>query len=166
MLSGPPFRLAFVFKINSLILSSFPFTSFHLVKTSRSAFSWLYAILCVKLSKNITKWLLFVIIQVFRAHFAINLFHLRRNEIKNKKNTKSRHIQIDHLFNLAYKQCSGIVIYIYIYNITSNLDSISFVPYPPPPPPPLKADVICVSPLMPIRNITLISEFEPVKAES
>ena len=59
-----------------------------------------------------------------------------------------------------------IYIYIYIYNITSNLDSISFLPYPPPPPPPLKADVICVSTLMPIRNITLISEFEPVKAES
>ena len=42
MLSGPSFRSAFVFSINSLILSGFPLTSFHLAEASLSAFSWLY----------------------------------------------------------------------------------------------------------------------------
>ena len=41
MLSGRFFRLVFVFSINSLILSGFPLTSFHLVEASPSAFSWL-----------------------------------------------------------------------------------------------------------------------------
>ena len=38
MLSGPSFRSAFVFGINSLILSGFPLTSFDLAEASLSAF--------------------------------------------------------------------------------------------------------------------------------
>ena len=40
----PSFRSVFVFSINSLILSGFPLTSFHLADTSLSAFSWLYTL--------------------------------------------------------------------------------------------------------------------------
>ena len=40
----PSFRSAFVFSINSLILSGFPLTSFRLAKPSLSAFSWLYTL--------------------------------------------------------------------------------------------------------------------------
>ena len=46
MLSGPSFRSAFVFSINSLILSSFPLTYFHLAEAPLSAFSWLYTFVC------------------------------------------------------------------------------------------------------------------------
>ena len=42
MLSCPSFRWAFVFSVNSLILSVFPFTSFHLAEASLSAFWWVY----------------------------------------------------------------------------------------------------------------------------
>ena len=38
MLSGSSFRAAFVFSINSLILPSFPLTSFHLAEALPSAF--------------------------------------------------------------------------------------------------------------------------------
>ena len=44
MLSGPSFRSAFVFNINSLILSGFPVTSFNLAEVSLSDFSWLYTV--------------------------------------------------------------------------------------------------------------------------
>ena len=55
MLSGPFFRSAFVFTINSLILSGFPLTSFHLAEPSRSAFLWLYTLVssCSKISRNV-----------------------------------------------------------------------------------------------------------------
>ena len=46
MLSGPSFRSAFVFSINSLILPGFPLTSFNLAEASLSAFSWLYILVC------------------------------------------------------------------------------------------------------------------------
>ena len=46
MLSGPSFRSAFIFSINSLILSGFPLTSFLLAEASLSAFSWLHALVC------------------------------------------------------------------------------------------------------------------------
>ena len=99
MLSGPSFRLPFVFSINSLILSGFSLTFFHLAESSLSAFS------CF--SKNIMKCLLFIIIHIFSTHFVISLFHLHNlktytnygttiplcmwtNEIKTK--TKSSHI--------------------------------------------------------------------------
>ena len=56
MLSGPPFRSVFIFSFNSLILSGFPLTSFHLAEASRSAFSWLYTPVCAvvqKISRNV-----------------------------------------------------------------------------------------------------------------
>ena len=37
--------------INSLILSSFPMTSFHLAEASLSSFSWLYTIVCAAVQK-------------------------------------------------------------------------------------------------------------------
>ena len=46
MISGPSFRSAFAFSINSLILSGFPLTSIHLAEASLSAFSWLYTLVC------------------------------------------------------------------------------------------------------------------------
>ena len=75
MLSGPTFRSAFVFTINSLALSGFPLTSYHLAEAWLSAFSWLCT-LVLQLSENITKCLLFIIIHIFSIHFAINLFYL------------------------------------------------------------------------------------------
>ena len=41
---GPPFRLAFVFSINSFILPGFSLTSFHLAKASPATLSWLYIV--------------------------------------------------------------------------------------------------------------------------
>ena len=46
MLSGPAFRSALLFNINSLILPSFPLTYFHLAETSLSVFLWLYTLMC------------------------------------------------------------------------------------------------------------------------
>ena len=119
MLSGTSFKSAFVFSFNSLILSGFPLTSFHLVEASPSAFSWLYTLVCVAVS---TKCLLFIIIHIFSIHFAINLFYLHSlktytnygttaapcmwtNEIKTKIKTKSYHVRPRVLlFDLAHKQ--------------------------------------------------------------
>ena len=44
MLSGPSFRSAYVFSINSLVMSRFPSTSFHSAEASVSAFSWPYTL--------------------------------------------------------------------------------------------------------------------------
>ena len=52
MLSGPSFRPAFFFIINSVILSGFPLTSFHLAEAALFTFSWLL-LSCVQLSKII-----------------------------------------------------------------------------------------------------------------
>ena len=51
MLSSTSFRSDFVFSINSLILFSFPLTSFHLAETSLYAFSWLYSLVCAVVQK-------------------------------------------------------------------------------------------------------------------
>ena len=40
-----------LFSINSLILSGFPLTSFHLAKASLSVFSWLYSLMCAVVHK-------------------------------------------------------------------------------------------------------------------
>ena len=71
MLSGPSFRSAFVFGINSLILSGFPLTSFDLAEASLYAFSWLHTLVWA-----IMKCLSYIIIHIFSTHFAINLFYL------------------------------------------------------------------------------------------
>ena len=75
MLSGPSFRPAFVFIINSLILYGFPLTSFHSVEASRSAFTWFYTLVCTVVEKYHEMYL-FVIIHIFNTHLAINLFYL------------------------------------------------------------------------------------------
>ena len=51
MLSSTSFRSDFVFSINSLILFSFPLTSFHLAEASLYAFSWLYSLVCAVVQK-------------------------------------------------------------------------------------------------------------------
>ena len=51
MLSGHSFRSAFVFGINSLILTDFPLNSFRLAKASLFAFSWLYTLTCAVVQK-------------------------------------------------------------------------------------------------------------------
>ena len=43
---GPSLRSAFVFIINSLILSHFPLTFFRLAEASLPAFLWLYTLVC------------------------------------------------------------------------------------------------------------------------
>ena len=68
------FRSVFVFSINSLTLSGFPLTSFHLAEVTLSAFFvalYSYVCSCPKI------WILFIIIHIFSTHFAINLscFH-------------------------------------------------------------------------------------------
>ena len=73
MLSGPSFMLTFVFSINTLSLSGFPFTSFQLAEDYLSCG---FILLCVQFSKNM-KYVLFIIIHIFSTHFAINLFYLR-----------------------------------------------------------------------------------------
>ena len=74
MLSGPSFRSAFVFSIDSLIFSGFPLTSFHLAEASLSAFWLPYTVVCAVVQKYIPKCLLFMI-HIFSTHFAINLFY-------------------------------------------------------------------------------------------
>ena len=83
MLSGPSFRSAFVFSINSLALSGLPLTSYHLAEAWLSAFSWLWT-LVLQLSENITKCLLFLIIHIFSIHFAMNLVLFIHLENVNK----------------------------------------------------------------------------------
>ena len=73
-ISGPSFSLAFVFSINSLILCGFPLTSFGLAKASLSAFLWFYILGCAVV-QNI-KCNLLIIIHIFSAQFAINVFSL------------------------------------------------------------------------------------------
>ena len=46
MSSCPSFRSAFVFSVNSLILSGFLLTSFHITEALLSAFLWLYTLGC------------------------------------------------------------------------------------------------------------------------
>ena len=56
MIPSPSFRLAFVFRINSLILPGFPLAFFHLAEASLSAFLWIYTLVCAvaqKLLRNV-----------------------------------------------------------------------------------------------------------------
>ena len=76
MLPGPSFRSTFVFSINSLILSGFPLSSFHLSEASISAYWWLYTLAWAVLQKYRAKCLLLIVICIFSTHFAIKLFHL------------------------------------------------------------------------------------------
>ena len=126
MLSGRSFRSTFVFSISSLILSGFPLTSFNLTEASPSAFSWFYTLVCVQVSKNIKKCLLFIITHIFSTHFAINLFFaqveivnklwnnnrtMHMNKIKRK--TKPSHATFEltkgSIVRFSHKQCNGII---------------------------------------------------------
>ena len=108
MLSGPSFRSAFIFSINSLILSGFPLTSFHLAEALLSAFLWLYTLVCAKISRHVFYLQLFTffvhILQSTCCFFWFFLHNLntsrnygtttapciRRKEIKTK--TKPIHV--------------------------------------------------------------------------
>ena len=96
MLSGPSFRSAFVFIINSLILPGFPLTSFHLFEASLSAFPWLYALVCA-------------VVQKYHKH--VNEPCMWTNEIKTK--TKPNHVTFKlttrSIVYLAHKQCNGMI---------------------------------------------------------
>ena len=76
MLSGPSFRLAFVFSINSRILPGFPLTFFDLAEASISAFSWLYTLVCAGVQKYHEMCFIYVY-SIFSTHFAINLFNFQ-----------------------------------------------------------------------------------------
>ena len=99
MLSRPSFRQAFLFTINSLILSGFPLTSFPLVEASLSAFSWFYTLACAVVHKY-HEILWFIIIHILSTHFAINLFFL--HNLKSKLTSRS-------IVWLSHKQCDGII---------------------------------------------------------
>ena len=95
MLSGYSFWLAFVFSINSLILSDFPLTSFHLAcKASLSALTWSYTLVCAVVQKCHNYFvlffiLLFIIIHIFSNQFAVNLFCLNNFKMWTNYGTTS-----------------------------------------------------------------------------
>ena len=60
--------------INSLILSGFPLTCFHLAEVSLSAFLWLCTIVCAIVQKYHKMSFIYIIIHIFSTQFAINLF--------------------------------------------------------------------------------------------
>ena len=131
MLLGPSFRLAFVFSINSLILSGFSLTSFHLAEVSLSAFSWLYTVECAVIQKYHEMSFIYDY-----SHFLYSFCHQpalfaqyenvnkpwNNNRIvhgyersQNQNKTKPRHIQIYHAlycsiqWNKTHKQCNGVI---------------------------------------------------------
>ena len=101
MLSGPSFTPAFAFSINSLILSVFLLTSFHLAEASLSPFSWLYTLVCAVVQKYHEMSFVYII-HIFSTHFTINLFYfhnLKRKQTMEQqphrasKRTKSKQKQ-------------------------------------------------------------------------
>ena len=74
MLSGSSLKSAFVVSINSLILSGFPLTSFHLVEASLSAFSCPYTLVSAVVQKYHEMSIIYNYSH-FSTHFAINLFY-------------------------------------------------------------------------------------------
>ena len=69
MLSSPSFKSPLLLSINSLILSGFPLTFFHLAEAPLSAFLWFHYLTYHKMS------FLFIIIHIVSPHFPINLFY-------------------------------------------------------------------------------------------
>ena len=113
-ISAPSFSSAFVFSINSLILPRFLLTSFHLAEASLSAFSWLYTLVCAVAQKYYEMPFIYnyshfqysfcnqpvLFAQLENVH---KLWNRNRTEHMNERNqnkskTKSRHIQINHVF--------------------------------------------------------------------
>ena len=76
MLSRPSIRSAFVSSINSLILSGFPLTSFHLSEASLSAFLWCYSLVCAVAQKYHEMSFIYNYSHLISTRFAINLFYL------------------------------------------------------------------------------------------
>ena len=122
MLSGPSFRPAFVFSINSLILSSFPLTFFHLAEVSLSAFSRLYTLVCAVVQNylQIFIFLIFIFRPFFYFHNLKNVNKLWNNNrtvhVNEPNQTKKKSQVTSHskwpsviLFDLAYKQGNGII---------------------------------------------------------
>ena len=114
MLSGPSFRSAFVFSINSLILSGFRLTSFHLAEASLSAFSWLHTLVrAVGLKYHEMSFIysysyfqysfcnqpiLFAQLEKVNKLWNSNRTVHVNEPNQNKNKTKLCHIQIDHAF--------------------------------------------------------------------
>ena len=136
MLSGPSFRAAFFFSINSLILPGFSLdlTSINLLKPHYLLFRG-FILLCVQLSKNITKcffllsFIFLVLILQSPCFICATWKHKQTIEqqphrscerIKNKNKTKSRHIPIDHGFYWYRWHCNGIIKG-WLYCLTSEL---------------------------------------------
>ena len=87
MLSGPSFRPALVFSINSLILSSFPLTFFHLAEASLSAFSRLYTLVCAVVQNYLQIFIFLVFI--FRPFFLLSQL---KNVNKLWNNNRTVHV--------------------------------------------------------------------------
>ena len=129
MLSGPSFRSAFVFSINPLILYGFPSSSFHLAEASLSYLLLCdFTLLCEQLSENIKKYLLFIIIHILVLILQSTCFicttwkrkqtmeqqphrACERTKSKQKQNQVTSHSNWPRvlLFDLAHKQCNGII---------------------------------------------------------
>ena len=117
MLSGPFFGLAFVFSINSLILSGFPMTSFHLLQASLSAFSLLYTTLVCAVVQKCHEMSFIYNYSHFQYSFWNQsvLFAQLENvnygttnaSCMNQVTLRSNWPRVT-LFDLAQKQCSGI----------------------------------------------------------
>ena len=125
MLSGPSFRSAFVFSINSLILSGFSLTFFHLAEASLFAFSWLYTE-CAVVQKyhgmsfiynhSHLQYSFCNQLVLFAQDENVNklwdnnrIVHLNeRNQKKNK--AKSRHIQIDHALGCLIQATNSVMV--------------------------------------------------------
>ena len=67
-------RSAFVFSINSLILSGFPLTCFHSAEVLLSAFSWLYTPSWLYAVDQKHHEMSFITIHFFSTYFSINMF--------------------------------------------------------------------------------------------
>ena len=119
MLSGPSFRPNFVFCINSLILSSYPLRHYFI------CFFRGIILLCVQLSKNIMKCLLFMIshilVLILQSTCSICTTWKRKQTMEQERHrpcewTKSEQKITSHsnwprvlLVDLAHTQCNCII---------------------------------------------------------
>ena len=124
MLSGPSFRSAVVFSINSLILSvAFLRLLFIYLKPHHLLFHG-FKLMCVQLPKNTTKFLLFVIIHILSILILQSTCFIcttwkrkqtmeeqpRRAYEQNKNKTKLRHIQINHAFYFSIYPTNNVMV--------------------------------------------------------
>ena len=114
MLSGPSFRLGFVFSINSLILFGFALTSFHLTDALISAFLWLHTLVCAVVQNYLKLLILSVFIfqsicyscriwkrkQTMEKNRALHV----NKQNQNKSKTKSRHVTFKLTFYFRLSQ--------------------------------------------------------------